>query len=143
MSTTALATPTPSHTQNASSMGKPALSKITEIVIITATLVILLLVSATVVARTYFLRRYRREMLARALADGTHPLAQRDPGDRPRMFSVYVGEDLLAEEGYVSEKRREREKLGDGELVAWDEIMVRPTSLRAHPRARSGGLAPC
>ena len=75
-----------------------SLSKITEIVIVTATVVLLFLVSATVIARTYCLRRYRRQMLAQAIANGTHPLLRPDPGDRPRMFEVYVGEDLLADQ---------------------------------------------
>lgn len=86
---------------------------------------ILLLVSFTVIARSYFLRRYHREMLAQAIANGTHPSVQPGPGDEPRMFEIYVGEDLLtAEEGRVSEKHKSTEKLSADALVAWDEIMV-------------------
>ena len=132
MSTIALATsstfPTPTFTPTSDNMGggsPGSLSKVTEIVIVTATIVLLLLVTLTVVARTYCLRRYHRQMVAEAIANGTHPLARPDPGDRPSMFEVYVGEDLLADESHISEKRKEREKLGEDAPEAWDEIMVR------------------
>ncbi|KAI0739420.1 hypothetical protein C8Q80DRAFT_181433 [Daedaleopsis nitida] len=119
-----------------------------------ATLVLLLLVSATIIFRSWALRRHQRALIAEAIANGTYvpPGKAADLGDRPKMYEVFIGdEDALTEkmreEGRFSsekEKQREKENVAGGSLVVeWDNMVpISGVHLNAPEKPTSPPLPP-
>ncbi|TFK94520.1 hypothetical protein K466DRAFT_579951 [Polyporus arcularius HHB13444] len=97
-----------------------------------ATLIILLLVSATIVFRSYALRRRRRAAIAEAIANGTYVDPQKAPVlQRPKMFDMHIGTEEAAKtyEGeYSVEKEKQRERVASGVPVDWYQLA--PVSCR-------------
>ena len=110
---------------------------VSEAVLISATLVLLLVVSGTIIARTWVLRRRQRAAIAQAIANGTFaPGSRAGPPERPTMYDVHIGEDAqtrtaAAEEGRaptekVDEKEKGRARADVGAVVVdWDKMVVR------------------
>ncbi|KAI0702389.1 hypothetical protein C8T65DRAFT_263869 [Cerioporus squamosus] len=111
---------------------KSLLTTLAEVIPAAATLIILLIVSATIVFRSYALRRRQRAAIAEAIANGTYVDPDKAPVvERPRMFDMHIGTEKAAqsEEGeFSTEKEKQRERVGSGILVNWDELA--PVSCR-------------
>ncbi|KAI0665598.1 hypothetical protein C8Q78DRAFT_1083834 [Trametes maxima] len=112
-----------------------------------ATLVLLLLVSATIIARSYVIRRRHREFIAQAIANGTYvPPARIRIGKKPKMFEVALVREVEGAEprripektgGWSSiEKEKRRESSWDGLVVEWDKMMPVSCRIRRPPRPR-------
>ncbi|RPD58183.1 hypothetical protein L226DRAFT_143035 [Lentinus tigrinus ALCF2SS1-7] len=97
-----------------------------------ATLIILILVSATIVCRSYALRRRQRALIAEAIANGTYVDPNKPPVvERPKMFEMHIGVEeaaKLEETEFSSEKEKQRETVGSDILVDWDKMA--PVSCR-------------
>ncbi|KAI0710988.1 hypothetical protein C8Q76DRAFT_739318 [Earliella scabrosa] len=104
-----------------------------------ATLVLLLVVSGTIIARTWVLRRRQRAAIAQAIANGTFaPGSRAGPPERPTMYDVHIGQGdaqtRTAEEGRaptekVDEKEKGRARADVGAVVVdWDKMV--PLSCR-------------
>ncbi|KAI0643269.1 hypothetical protein C8Q79DRAFT_168628 [Trametes meyenii] len=112
-----------------------------------ATLILLLLVSATIIARSYVIRRRHREFIAQAIANGTYvPPARIRIGKKPKMFEVALVREVEGAEprrvpektgGWSSiEKEKRRESSWDGLVVEWDKMMPVSCRIRRPPRPR-------
>ncbi|KAI0631527.1 hypothetical protein C8Q77DRAFT_1227555 [Trametes polyzona] len=114
-----------------------------------ATLILLLLVSATIIARSYVIRRRHREMIAEAIANGTFvpPATRVRVGRKPKMYQVALVRELeeevvpapIAEKGggrpsLIEEKRRAT--AWDGLVVEWNRMMPVSCRLLRPPRPR-------
>ncbi|KAI0759224.1 hypothetical protein BD413DRAFT_488372 [Trametes elegans] len=133
--------------QNESTGTGPTLTSSASLYLYTflATLILLLLVSATIITRSYVIRRRQRAFLAEAIANGTYVLPVRPRiGRRPKMYQVSLvpeGEDQDAaavwgeKEGRPSiEKEKRRESRYDGLIVEWRKMMPVSCRLLKPPR---------
>ena len=126
---------------------KSLVTTLAEVIPAAATLIILILVSATIVFRSYALRRRQRALIAEAIANGTYVDPDKPPVvDRPKMFEMHIGEEEGAkpeETEFTSEKEKQRESVGTRILVDWDRMAVSllvvtcPTSAQGRLRAAS------
>ncbi|KAI0755817.1 hypothetical protein C8Q74DRAFT_1373554 [Fomes fomentarius] len=116
----------------------PAIPKtISEAVLVTATLVLLLVVSGTIIARTWALRRRQQAAIAEAIANGTYPRSPRGgPGERPKIYQVHISQERAeGEKGAENRsnsmeklKEKGREHVGSGLIVDWNRMV--PMSCR-------------
>ncbi|PIL34348.1 hypothetical protein GSI_03123 [Ganoderma sinense ZZ0214-1] len=125
---------------NQNSFGNPP--QLTSSASLYPTIVLLLLVSITIVARSYALRRRQQALIAEAIANGTYvpPKKPGALGEKPKMYEIFIGEKEVEEEGAQDlggeraaspekqkekevEREKEPERFEDGLAVDWDRIM--------------------
>ncbi|KAI0370653.1 hypothetical protein BV20DRAFT_1035648 [Pilatotrama ljubarskyi] len=109
-----------------------------------STLILLLLVSATIIARSYVIRRRHRALVAEAIANGTLvPPVKVRLGKKPKMYQVSlvpeVEEDVPRGEkgggGPSSIEKEKRKETGwDALVVEWNRIMPVSCRLLRPPR---------
>ncbi|CDO73878.1 hypothetical protein BN946_scf185016.g35 [Trametes cinnabarina] len=113
------------------------ISNIAKIILIAATLILLLLVAVSVIARSYVLRQRQRAIIAEAIRNGTY-VAHKKPGTgpRPTMHQVALTQELEHDVAPKAEKEnkhlaiqeKRRQSRYDGLAVKWHKMM--PVSCR-------------
>ena len=126
-----------------SNSSKSDISNLAKIILIVATLVLLLIVSATIIARSYVLRRRQRAIIAEAIRNGTYVFPVRPRlARRPKMFQVAITKELEEDVTFRGEKgsrrtsmEKEKRRMSryDGLAVKWHKMMVRTRDLPPHP----------
>ncbi|KAH9847098.1 hypothetical protein C2E23DRAFT_531814 [Lenzites betulinus] len=110
------------------------ISTVSESILIAATLVLLLVVSATIIARSYVLRRRHRALIAEAIANGTFvPPVRVRVGRKPKMYQVSLINEVDEEvvptgekaggRPSLIEKEKRRATVWDGLAVEWNKMM--------------------
>ncbi|KAI0350285.1 hypothetical protein OH77DRAFT_1524986 [Trametes cingulata] len=121
-------------------------STVAESILISATLILLLLVSATIIARSYVIRRRHRAYIAEAIANGTFaPPVKVRVGKKPKMYQVSLVAEVeedppRGEKGggrpFSIEKEKRKENRLDGLIVEWNRMMPVSCRLLRPPRPR-------
>ncbi|KAL1943703.1 hypothetical protein VTO73DRAFT_4148 [Trametes versicolor] len=128
-----------------SSHAMTTVSTVAESILISATLVLLLVVSATIIARSYVIRRRHRALIAEAIANGTYvPPVRVRVGRKPKMYEVHLVKEVEDEvvrvgekgEGRPSliEKEKRRAVFWDGLVVEWNKMLPVSCRLLRPPR---------
>ncbi|KAI0327445.1 hypothetical protein GY45DRAFT_1338774 [Cubamyces sp. BRFM 1775] len=108
------------------------------------TLVLLLIVSATIIARSYVLRRRQRAIIAEAIRNGTYVFPVRPRYARkPKMFQVAITKELEEDVTFRGEKgsrrtsmEKEKRRMSryDGLAVKWHKMMAAQPSSAPNER---------
>ncbi|OSC98633.1 hypothetical protein PYCCODRAFT_1439145 [Trametes coccinea BRFM310] len=114
------------------------ISNIAKIILIVATIVLLLLVAISIIARSYVLRQRQRAIIAEAIRNGTYVVPKKPgTGPRPVMYQVALTKELendVVPRGEKEsmrlsiEKEKRRQSRYDGLAVKWHKMM--PVSCR-------------
>ncbi|KAJ8501813.1 hypothetical protein ONZ51_g394 [Trametes cubensis] len=128
------------------------ISNLAKIILIVATLVLLLIVSATIIARSYVLRRRQRAIIAEAIRNGTYVFPVRPRlARRPKMFQVAITKELEEDVTFRGEKgsrrtsmEKEKRRMSryDGLAVKWHKMMPVSCRLLKPPQPLSKELPP-
>ncbi|KAL7278177.1 hypothetical protein ACG7TL_008150 [Trametes sanguinea] len=116
------------------------ISNIAKIILIVATIVLLLLVAISIIARSYVLRQRQRAIIAEAIRNGTYVVPKKPgTGPRPMMYQVALTKELendVVPRGEKEsmrlsiEKEKRRQSRYDGLAVKWHKMMAgRPTKI--------------
>ncbi|OBZ76885.1 hypothetical protein A0H81_03035 [Grifola frondosa] len=129
MSSTSASSPAPSASWPATPSVPSSLPTIAESVLLSATLLLLLSVSAAIVIRSYVLRRRQRLLIDAAIRNGTYvPGLPRTlfPGAKPRLYDAFLAPppdpDL---ERAIQKARADAGDPEEKQSSLWERIMVR------------------